>query len=59
MEGYPMETLWDTMWISNDEAYASEEIQDNRAPHTANHESLATIYFYVVSMVLAKEDVSK
>ena len=45
---------------SNDGAYASEEIQDNRAAtHTANHESLATLHFSVVSLVLDKEDVSK
>lgn len=45
---------------SNDEAYASEEIQGNRAaPHTANHESLATLHFPVVSLVFDKEDVSK
>ena len=44
----------------NDGTYASEEIQDNRAAtHTANHESLATLHFPVVSLVLDKEDVSK
>ena len=45
---------------SNDGAYASEEIQDNRAAtHTTNHKSLATIYFPEISLVLDKEDVSK
>ena len=45
---------------SNDEAYASEEIQGNRAAiHTTDIESLATIYFPDISMVLDKEDVSK
>ena len=45
---------------SNDEAYASEEIQGNRATtHTANHESLATIYIHDISLVLDKENVSK
>ena len=46
--------------FSNDGTYASEEIQGNRAAtHTANHESLATLHFPVVSLVLAKENVSK
>lgn len=45
---------------SNDGAYASEEIQGNRAAtHTANHKSLATIYFPEISLVLDKEYVSK
>ena len=45
---------------SNDGAYASEEIQGNRAAtHTANHESLAPIYIHDISLVLDKEDVSK
>ena len=45
---------------SNDEAYASKEIQYNRATtHTANHKSLATIYFPDISLVLDKEYVSK
>ena len=44
----------------NDEAYTSEEIQDNRAAiHTTNHESLATICIHDISLVLDKEDVSK
>ena len=46
--------------FSNDGTYASEEIQGNRAAtHTANHESLATLHFPVVSLVLDKENVSK
>lgn len=45
---------------SNDGAYASEEIQGNRAAtRTANHESLAPIYIHDISLVLDKEDVSK
>lgn len=45
---------------SNDGAYASEEIQGNRAAtRTANHKSLATIYFPEISLVLDKEYVSK
>lgn len=37
-----------------------EEIQGNRtAVHTTNHESLATIYFHDISLVLDKENVSK
>lgn len=46
--------------FSNDGTYASEEIQGNRAAtHTANHESLATLRFPNIFMVLDKEDVSK
>ena len=46
--------------FGNDATYASEEIQDNRATtHTANHESLATLRFPNIFMVLDKEDVSK
>lgn len=46
--------------FGNDEAYASGEIQDNRAAnHAANHESLAPIYIHDISLVLDKGDVTE